>query len=56
MPHSSRRLFTIASWIEGAGGDTGKVPRVMEHRARMLARPAVQKGYGGRRHSDLLIS
>jgi glutathione S-transferase len=37
-------LFTIASWIEGDGGvDTTKVPRVMEHRARMLARPAVQK-------------
>jgi membrane fusion protein (multidrug efflux system) len=29
--------------IEGDGVDTAKVPRVMEHRARMLARPAVQK-------------
>ncbi len=36
-------LFTIASWIEGDGVDTTKLPRVMEHRARMLARPAVQK-------------
>ena len=36
-------LFTIASWIEGDGVDTSKLPRVMEHRARMLARPAVQK-------------
>ena len=36
-------LFTIASWIEGDGVDTTKGPRVMEHRARMLARPAVQK-------------
>jgi glutathione S-transferase len=36
-------LFTIASWIEGDGVDTTKVPRVMEHRARMLARPAVEK-------------
>ena len=36
-------LFTIASWIEGDGVGTTKVPRVMEHRARMLARPAVQK-------------
>jgi glutathione S-transferase len=36
-------LFTIASWIEGDGVDTAKVPGVMEHRARMLARPAVQK-------------
>jgi glutathione S-transferase len=36
-------LFTIASWIEGDGVDTTKVPRVMAHRRRMLARPAVQK-------------
>ncbi len=36
-------LFTIASWIEGDGVDITKVPRVMEHRRRMLARPAVQR-------------
>lgn len=36
-------LFTIGSWIEGDGVDTAKVPGVMQHRARMLARPAVQK-------------
>jgi glutathione S-transferase len=36
-------LFTIASWIEADGVDTAKVPRVMEHRRRMLARPAVQR-------------
>jgi len=36
-------LFTIASWIGGDGVDTTKVPRVMEHHASMLARPAVQK-------------
>lgn len=36
-------LFTIASWLEGDGVDTGKLPRVLEHRRRMLARPAVQK-------------
>lgn len=36
-------LFTIASWLEGDGVDTAKLPRVMAHRARMLARPAVQK-------------
>jgi glutathione S-transferase len=40
-------LFTIASWIEGDGVDTTKVPRVMEHRRRMLARPAVQKAVAG---------
>src|SRR5246127_5209238 len=36
-------LFTIASWLEGDGVDTTKFPRVMEHRRRMLARPAAQK-------------
>ena len=36
-------LFTIASWLEGDGVDTTRLPRVMEHRRRMLARPAVQK-------------
>ena len=36
-------LFTLGSWIEGDGVDTGKMPRVMAHRRQMLARPAVQK-------------
>ena len=36
-------LFTIGSWIEGDGVDTTRMPRVIEHRRRMLARPAVQK-------------
>ena len=36
-------LFTIATWLEGDGVDPGKLARVMEHRKRMLARPAVQK-------------
>jgi len=36
-------LFTIATWLEGDGVDTGRLPRVMDHRRRMLARPAVQK-------------
>jgi glutathione S-transferase len=36
-------LFTIGSWLEGDGVDTTKMPRVIEHRRRMLARPAVQK-------------
>lgn len=36
-------LFTIGSWLEGDGVDTSKLPRVMEHRRRMLARPAVQR-------------
>ena len=36
-------LFTIGSWLEGDGVDTRKLPRIIEHRRRMLARPAVQK-------------
>ena len=36
-------LFTIGSWLEGDAVDTTKLPRVIEHRKRMLARPAVQK-------------
>jgi glutathione S-transferase len=36
-------LFTIASWLDGDGVDTAGVPRVIEHRRRMLARPAVQR-------------
>jgi glutathione S-transferase len=36
-------LFTIATWLEGDGVDTAKLPRVMDHRRRMLQRPAVQK-------------
>jgi len=36
-------LFTIGTWLEGDGVDTSKLPGVMRHRARMLARPAVQK-------------
>src|ERR1700736_6916377 len=34
--------------------DTTKLPRVMEHRKRMLARPAVQKTRGRRRDPNLL--
>jgi glutathione S-transferase len=36
-------LFTIGSWLEGDGVDTAGLPRVIEHRRRMLARSAVQK-------------
>jgi glutathione S-transferase len=36
-------LFTIGCWLEGDGVDTTRLPRVIEHRRRMLARPAVQK-------------
>src|SRR5260370_17441547 len=36
-------LFTIGTWIEGDGVDTTRLPRVMDHGKRVLARPAVQK-------------
>jgi glutathione S-transferase len=36
-------LFTIASWLEGDGVDTTRLPKVVEQRRRMLARRAVQK-------------
>ncbi|KQZ87177.1 glutathione S-transferase [Mesorhizobium sp. Root157] len=36
-------LFTIAQWIEGDGVDPARLPRVMDHRKRMLERPAVAK-------------
>ncbi len=42
-------LLTIGTWIEGDGVDTTKLPRVMEHRKRMLARPAVQKAVAAER-------
>jgi glutathione S-transferase len=36
-------LFTIGTWLEGDGVNTTKLPRIIEHRRRMLARAAVQK-------------
>ena len=36
-------LFTIGTWLEGDGVNTSKLPRIIEHRRRMLARGAVQK-------------
>ena len=36
-------LFTLAQWLEGDGVDTKKLPRVMEHRSRVAALPAVRK-------------
>ncbi len=36
-------LFTIGTWLEGDGVDMAKLPRLLDHRRRMLARPAVQK-------------
>ncbi|MDK1488871.1 glutathione S-transferase N-terminal domain-containing protein [Sinorhizobium sp. 7-81] len=36
-------LFTIANWLEADGVDPGRFPRVLDHRNRMVARPAVAK-------------
>lgn len=36
-------LFTLAQWAEGDGLDITRIPRVIDHRRRMLERPAVKK-------------
>lgn len=36
-------LFTIANWLEGDGVDPARFPKVLAHRHRMLARPAVAR-------------
>jgi glutathione S-transferase len=36
-------LFTLAQWLEADGVDTAKLPRVLDHRRRMAALPAVRK-------------
>jgi glutathione S-transferase len=36
-------LFTVAQWLEGDGVDLATLPRVVDHRNRMAARPAVKK-------------
>jgi glutathione S-transferase len=35
-------LFTLARWLEGDGVDLERIPRVIDHRSRMLQRKAVQ--------------
>ncbi len=36
-------LFTLAQWLEADGADLTKLPRVLEHRARMAEDPVVRK-------------
>ena len=36
-------LFTLAQWLEADGVDTEKLPRVLDHRNRMLQSPVVAK-------------
>ncbi|QIE57194.1 glutathione S-transferase [Pikeienuella piscinae] len=42
-------LFTVAEWIEGDGVDPARIPRIIEHRARMAERPAVRKAIAAER-------
>jgi glutathione S-transferase len=36
-------LFTLAQWLEDDGVDPARIPRVIEHRARMLEMPNVKQ-------------
>lgn len=36
-------LFTLSQWLEVDGADLTRLPRVLEHRARVNERPAVQR-------------
>jgi glutathione S-transferase len=36
-------LYTLATWLEGDGVDPARFPKVLEHRRRMAALPAVAK-------------
>jgi glutathione S-transferase len=36
-------LFTLAQWLESDGIDAARLPRVVEHRARMAERPNVRE-------------
>jgi glutathione S-transferase len=36
-------LFTLAQWLEDDGVEPGRIPRVMDHRTRMLERPNVKQ-------------
>jgi glutathione S-transferase len=36
-------LFTLSGWMEGDNLDLSRYPKVMDHRRRMLERPAVSK-------------
>lgn len=42
-------LFTLAQWLEPDGVDTSTLPRVLDHRARMLQRPATQRALAAER-------
>ena len=39
-------LLTLARWLEGDGVDLARLPRVVDHRSRMMALPLVKKVIG----------
>ncbi|WP_437522595.1 glutathione S-transferase family protein [Sorangium sp. So ce726] len=45
-------LFTLAQWLEVDGVDTTRLPRVLDHRARMLQRPATQRALAAERRGS----
>jgi glutathione S-transferase len=45
-------LFTIAQWLEDDGVDPNRFPKVIEHRNRMLERPAVARAIEAEVGSD----
>jgi glutathione S-transferase len=45
-------LFTLAQWLEADGVDTSKLPRVLDHRTRMLQRSATQRALAAERTSS----
>jgi glutathione S-transferase len=36
-------LFTLAQWLEADAVDPSRIPRVIEHRSRMMEQPNVKK-------------
>ncbi len=36
-------LFTVAQWLEADGVEPDRLPKIVDHRARMLERPAVRR-------------
>ena len=42
-------LFTLAQWLEADGVDLARLPRVVEHRARVAERPDTRKAIAGER-------
>jgi glutathione S-transferase len=42
-------LFVFAEWLEGDGVDPARFPKVLDHRTRMGARPAVARANAARR-------